>query len=167
MSLLISNSIQYNLRSDLKLFNEYIGTIFIEIDKSQCKSTKNIIIGTVYRPPNKNINVFLSGIKEILSILKKENKLIYIMGDFNINLLNIDKHLLSSEFIEMMFSFAYIPRIIKPTRIKKQSATSIDNVFSHFFDKDTGSLKGLLFTDISDHLPVFHINSLCKSANKK
>ena len=45
MSLLIPNSIQYNLRSDLKLFNEYIETIFIEIDKSQCKSTKNIIIG--------------------------------------------------------------------------------------------------------------------------
>ena len=40
------------------------------------------------------------------------------MGDFNINLLNIDKHLLSSEFIEMMYSFAYIPLIIKPTRIK-------------------------------------------------
>ena len=167
VSLLISNSIQYNLRSDLKLFNEYIETIFIEIDKSQCKSTKNIIIGTVYRPPNKDINVFLSGIKEILSILNKENKFIYIMGDFNINLLNIDKHLLSSEFIEMMYSFAYIPLIIKPTRIKKQSATLIDNIFSNFIDKDTGSLNGLLFTDISDHLPVFHINSLCKSASKK
>ena len=81
------------------MFNEYIETIFIEIDKSQCKSTKYIIIGTVYRPPNKDINVFLSGIKEILSILNKENKLIYIMGDFNINLLNIDNIiLLSSEF---------------------------------------------------------------------
>ena len=55
----------------------------------------------------------------------------------------------------MTYSNACYPHINKPTRIVNNSATLIDNIFSNVFDKDVDS--GLLYSDISDHLPIFVI----------
>ena len=55
----------------------------------------------------------------IIKNIQRENCLCYMMGDFNINSLNVDKHVLSSEFIECM----YIPVSSKPTRVSTTSAT--------------------------------------------
>ena len=50
-----------------------------------------------------------------------------------------------------------LPLITRPTRITPHTATLIDNIFvNNFF---VCSRSGLLFTDISDHLPVFSIHS--------
>ena len=45
------------------------------------------------------------------------------------------------------------PLITRPTRITSNTATLIDNIFTN--NLDTYSFSGLLFTDISDHLPIF------------
>jgi hypothetical protein len=50
-----------------------------------------------------------------------------------------------------------LPLITHPTRITSHSATVIDNIFTNNLDNHT--LSGLLFTDISDHLPIFSIFS--------
>ena len=44
----------------------------------------------------------------------------------------------------------------KPTRITKSTATLIDNLFTNNLSK-TEHLNGILFNDISDHLPIFTI----------
>ena len=67
-----------------------IESVFIEIDKNSLNLFKNVVIGTVYRPPNTDIYTFNNYITEILNRLKNENKFVYIMGDYNINLLNTD-----------------------------------------------------------------------------
>ena len=54
-----------------------------------------------------------------------------------------------------MYASSFYPLITKPTRITKTSATLIDNIFVNRFCGKT--LSGLLFTDLSDHLPVFQI----------
>ena len=46
----------------------------------------------------------------------------YLMGDYNVNLLNIDNHLLTSEFLEMFYSYSFLPVINKPTRVTCNSA---------------------------------------------
>ena len=51
------------------------------------------------------------------------------MGDYNINLWNYGKHVETNEFVDMLHSHSFIPLIDRPTRIKKQSATLIDNIF--------------------------------------
>ena len=56
------------------------------------------------------------------------------MGDFNINLLIIDKHVPSTELLDVMYSNSFIPLINKPTRIKNDSATLIDNIYSNYFE---------------------------------
>ena len=66
---------------------------------------------------------------ELLNAYKKENKLFFLMGDYNINLLNYGKHVETNEFVDMLHSHSFISFINRPTRIKKQSATLIENIF--------------------------------------
>ena len=49
----------------------------------------------------------------------------------------------------------FFPLITRPTRITSNTATLIDNIFTNNFDHFFCSR--LLFTDISDHLPIFCI----------
>ena len=78
------------------------------------------------------------------------------MGDFNLNLLNADSNHLTSEFLETMYSFSYIPVINKPSKVQKNSVTLIDNIFSNNIN-GTFDLSGILYTDVSDHFPVFYM----------
>ena len=38
----------------------------------------------------------------VLEQLRRENKFVYLMCDYNINLLNSDTHVLSGEFMDIM-----------------------------------------------------------------
>ena len=82
----------------------------------------------------------------------------YLLGDYNINLLNIDKHAASQDFADAMFSHSFFPTISKPTRVTDKSATLIDNIFFNNYVQNSRSLAGILDTDISDHFPVYHID---------
>ena len=65
---------------------------------------------------------------EILAIIKRKNQFVYLMGDYNVNLLNLDKNLLTSECLEMFYSYSFYPLINKPTRVTYQTASLIDNI---------------------------------------
>ena len=65
---------------------------------------KNIIVGCLYRPPDSSLNDFNRSVEDILSATSFENKRSYIMGDFNINILNSHSHQPTSEFINLMTS---------------------------------------------------------------
>ena len=157
VSLHIKESINYTNRDDLSIFNEHIESIFIEIDKCYTGFDRNVIVCCIYRPPNTDINMFIEHVRQIMSNIKPENKYVYVMGDFNLNLLNVDKHKLTADFIEFMYSFLFLPLINKPTRIKSNTATLIDNIFCNDLES-TSMFNGILYTDISDHLPVFCVN---------
>ena len=77
-------------RSDLKIQNDHFQTTWAEIKN---KKSKNILIGCIYRSPNKvhDVTDFLIHLDSILKKLTKENKEIYICGDNNIDLLKTDK----------------------------------------------------------------------------
>ena len=78
-----------------------------------------------------------------------------MFGDYRINLLNVDNHVSTSEFLDTMFSYFAYPLINRPTRSVKESATLIDNIYSNMIKNDI--LTGIFYTDISDHFPVFDI----------
>ena len=71
---------------------------FVEITKPQ----KNIIVGVIYRPPEYNIDIFLSEFNVLLDKIAKENKSCYLMGDFNINLTHFHCHAPTGEFLDAM-----------------------------------------------------------------
>ena len=58
----------------------------------------------LYRHPNTELKCFIDYINKILSKVAKENKLIFIMDDFNINLLNYESHSDTNEFLNNMIS---------------------------------------------------------------
>ena len=81
VAMCINFNLKYKIRKDIYI--DGIENLFIEIDN---KSGKNIIVGTLYRPPSNNIVNFLEKLENGLDKLSRENKHIYIMGDFNIDL---------------------------------------------------------------------------------
>ena len=162
VALYIYDNLQYKVRHDIQL--EGIETLFIEIidDKH-----KNKIIGVMYRPPNNVADVFLDNLESCLELISRENKEIYITGDFNIDL-SLPYTVLGQHFTNLLSSFSFKPLINKPTRITNLTHTIIDNVFSNVFDRNE---NGIIYYDISDHLPIFTIcpnnKHLQKSRNKE
>ena len=94
----------------------------------------------------------------ILDKLHKENKAIYIMGDYNINLLNSDIHSSTGNFLDLMYSNMLFPLITRPTRVTANSATLIDNIFTNNTCNMGSLIQGVFVPDITDHYPIFHIN---------
>ena len=158
VSLFIKNGIDYNVREDLRLQNENAETLFIQVDKQYFGKKKDIIIGTVYRPPNTDIKIFNTHMEQLLKKIKAEGKIAYIGGDFNINLLNIDRHGPSNEHIDLLYSYGFFPCVTKPTRVSKTSSTLIDNIFTNNFSDISTTLSAILYTDISDHFPILFID---------
>ena len=92
------------LRRYVSSDSEVIESIFVEIMVPQ---GKNIIVGCVYRPPNQNTALFLEKFNDILTIITKDNKHCYVMGDFNLDLLQYNHHVPTQEFIDSLFSHAF------------------------------------------------------------
>ncbi len=102
-----------------------IECIFVEIEMTG----KNVIVGCIYRPPGYNLTNFTEVMADIFEKLNKMNKYVYLLGDYNINLLNVGSHSPTTEFIDTMFSSSFIPLINRPTRITNDTATITDNIF--------------------------------------
>ena len=158
VAICLKSHIEYKNRSDLDVFDEYMESVHVEIDKSHFNTDKNIVIGTIYRKPNSDIRIFNDLLNTNLNKLSQENKLVYLLGDYNLNLLNVESHFLTSEFLEIMYSNHLFPLITRPTRITQNSATLIDNIFTNNVNNLEPSLNGIFVTDISDHFLIFHIS---------
>ena len=142
---------------------ESIESVFIEITRIPASNAKPII-GVIYRPPNTNFAQFVEKFEVILNDLNRSKKPCYIMGDFNIDLLMQD-NANTKTFSDLLHSNSFFPLFDKPTRIKPPSSTLIDNIFVNF--PQHSHLSGILYTDISDHLPLVTINqsiSLCRNS---
>jgi len=147
VGLFISSSLKYKLRDDLCTdVPDVIETIFIEI------VSDNMIVGCVYRPPGADVAIFTAYFDIILSKINKERKKCYIAGDYNIDLLKHDSHVLTSDYINCIFSHHFYPTINKPTRITATSATLIDNIITNVCQSQF--TPSILYADISDHLPI-------------
>uniref|UniRef100_A0A8C7XUM2 Reverse transcriptase domain-containing protein n=1 Tax=Oryzias sinensis TaxID=183150 RepID=A0A8C7XUM2_9TELE len=114
-------------------------------------SGKNVIISCVYRSPGSSLEVFSDWMEKMFTSLN--NKILYICGDFNIDLINPSKHKGTDDFISRMYGMSLYPTITRPSRITTQSATLIDNIFTNNIEYT--HMSGLMICDITDHLPVF------------
>ena len=65
-----------------------------------------------------------------------------------------------------MYSNAFLPQITKPTRIIPTSATLIDNIYSNNILGENTQMQGIIYTDISDHLPIFLLTKLNNNNTK-
>ena len=128
VGIFIKNDVSFQDRNNSYSIHDVFESIFIEIDKHVFNKNSNIVIGVIYRPPNTDINCYNESLNVILEKLKNENKLCFFMDDYNINLLNSEKHYPTSDFVELMHSYSFLSLINRPTRITATSATLIDNI---------------------------------------
>ena len=128
-------------------------SVFIEIINP---GRKNIVIGCIYRHPSMELEEFND---EFLSVLMenigKEEKNIFLLGDFNVDLMNSFDNP-TAQFFDTITSNMIVPHITCPTRVTTTTSTLIDNIFSNslnFFD----GISGNLTSKISDHYAQFLI----------
>ena len=115
-----------------------------------------MILGCIYRHPSSSITQFTDNImSQILNNITCENKICCLLGDFNINLLNMSTINSVSSFCQLMFSYFFAPHILQPSRITDFSQTLIDNIFLNTIDFKT--VSGNFESQISDHLIQFLI----------
>ncbi|XP_035986589.1 uncharacterized protein LOC118560057 [Fundulus heteroclitus] len=121
---------------------------------------KNAVISCVYRAPGGNVELFTEWFGHFFN---KTQMLLFICGDFNINLMNTG-HRKTEQFINTVYSMGLYPTITRPTRLTCHSAKLIDNIFTNYMENSIES--GILITDISDHLPIFTLFN-CNYRRKK
>ena len=102
---------------------------FIEISNPK---TSNIIIGCIYRCPNMDLDEFNDNyLNTLTDKISKENKSVFLLGDFNVDLLKYYKHAPTNEFLDSLFSRMFLLHIVQLTRISTTSKILIDNIFSN------------------------------------
>lgn len=163
VGMFIKSNINFQIRKDLSIFIPHvIESLFIEI-----KNKKNIILGVIYRPntpPRADTNTCIENILSIVKVINKENKIGYLMGDFNLDLLKYITNNTTTTFIDNMISHCFIPQITKPTRVNNKTATLIDNIFTNkHLENDSA---GIVITDLSDHFGIYHITKI-ETINEK
>ena len=77
VGILLHDNVKFQSRNDLNASDTHFESIFIEVEKPK----KNDIYGVIYRPPDQPVKQFLETLEEMLNIVNKENKNIYLMGD--------------------------------------------------------------------------------------
>ena len=98
----INNGIQYSVRHYLTSSTDESEMLWVEIESDL---TSNMICGVVYQHPSSNLETFLNNFYSVIGKINQKRKLCLVSGDFNINLLNFNKHPLTKYFINILGSF--------------------------------------------------------------
>ena len=88
---------------------------FIELINTK---KSNVIIGAIDRSPNMDLDEF-NGIylNPSLDKTSKESKSVFLLGDFDVDLLKYDHHAPTNEFLDSLSSYMFLPHIIQRTRV--------------------------------------------------
>ena len=113
------------------------------------------MIGVIYRPPDWKLRDFISELDQLVNVISRENKSVFLLGDYNLEMMKQSTHQATGEFLDVMFSRMFFPLITRPTRITSHKASLIDNIFTN--EPLNQPISGLFVYDISDHLPIFAI----------
>lgn len=134
------SNIEYKPKNDLGLLS-----IEMNCELSAVELNKlNIIIITVYRPPDGDFNVFLGAMTTLLDKISNMDKYIIINGDFNIHFNKncTNKH----TFLNLVNSYGFVQMIYENTRID----ACIDNIFINFCD-NLNCITNVYDPLLSDH----------------
>ena len=116
---------------------------------------KKISVFGIYDHPKGNISHFIKDLQTAINKLDK-SRIAIIAGDINIDVLRINESSVL-EYITALLAEKFLPLITLPTRITSHSATCIDHIFVRNSSIPAYSkiISGILYCDISDHLPCF------------
>ena len=125
--------------------SEETESIVIEIIKPNSKSFAIII---AYRPPQSNADDFFNDILNSIKMLDYETKEIYMLGDFNCDLLASRSHRATTMLNSISEIYQLEQLITEPTRCTINSNTLIDLIFTNSPNRVVAS--GVIHLGISD-----------------
>ena len=153
MGILISSTCRYKRRQDLEETDcPSLESCFIELETNK----KNIILGSIYRPPNSSPNEFIELFNTLSQKIYNENpNTELVIGlNHNMDLLKHRNHRPTRLFVETLYDIGLVPLIMKPTHISHSSATLINNILvNHRLADNTD--QGIICDNTSDHLPCY------------
>ena len=144
--------------------------VFVDVFSEQLH--KQIHIGNIYRPPKNNNNnqskdIFIEEFSPVVDKFSKNMSRGVIVGDFNINLLQIQEREKFGDFFDLMCVNGFLPKITLPTRFARKSCSLIDQIFCRFPEPFITFSSGVIMSMISDHDPcIVSINLLKKKSHK-
>ena len=113
VTLYIKNSIPVMVKSVQTIIRNGIETIFADLNTPSAIITVGLVYKRCVDISTENFSIAL---EEIISSLDPNIKT-YIMGDFNINLLDYSTSPPVEKFLNLMISRNYYPVITRPTRV--------------------------------------------------
>ena len=129
--------------------------MFVELINTK---KRNLINGAIHMHPNKDLNEFNAIYFNILlNKTSKESKLIFLLSDFNVDLLKYDHHASTDELLDSLCFHMLSPHIILPNIVASNSKALFVNIFSNTFGPDSVSVN--LTAIVFDYLPQFVIVS--------
>ena len=110
---------------------------------------KNIVCGIIYRQHN-SPEVFQNYFENTIDKFVSSGKLVFLLGDINVDLLKSARCHYSHDFLLSLLSCHLNPTIDKPKRVHKNSASLIDNIFVNNpeYVAYTGGILQRLDTDV-------------------
>ena len=152
VALYVNNRLDHLERIGLGKLDDDFESIWIEIKN---KKGKNFLCGCLYRHPNTDTAKFMEYIESTLTKIDKNKYAVFLIGDFNIDLLKYESHNCTNDFINSLVSHSFLPYILQQTRMTDHSSTITDNIVSNITDYETSS--GNITNLIADHFAQFLI----------
>ena len=102
----IANHLSYKTCSDLNIYKkiELVST-FVEMINPE---KSNIIVGTIYRHPKMDVTEFDNILNNLLKKINQEQKTVFLLGDFDIDLMHYNEHKPTNEFLDSLASNSYL-----------------------------------------------------------
>lgn len=134
--------------TEVKLYNKSNNNIEIQWLELHLLHQRRIVLGTVYRPPNGNVQEFSEYLIEVINALDRGKRQdVFLLGDFNINYL--DKTSMAMKHLKNFENLTQMKQLInKPTR--KESI--LDLIYSN---SDCVMKADVIDFHLADHLGVF------------
>ena len=117
-------------------------------------------------PPNSSLKELKNSLKPIFDNIRRINKDLYLVGDFNINVLDYENNVKEKNVVNFAFQNSLIPLINKPTRITRTNATALDHILTNAFLNKQIEMW-IIKTETSDHFPIFLITDPITSSEIK
>ena len=113
---------------------------------------KNLVIGSLHRPPKTSCVEFVHDYKKLTNHLKNENSNLILGMGHNSDLLKASVHNSTQCLLEVNLDNSLYPCITKPMRLTNNSVTLIDNVFidCNLLGKHLSKIK---VDNFNDHFP--------------
>lgn len=149
----IKSGIHYQILDDCSPFeNKIIEALSLKLSYPN----RSIIVTSLYRSngiitnttPLVQMNLFLEKFDILLDTLGQKNCESYVFTDSNIDLLNLQNHVVNS-YLNTILSRGYFQTICKATRAQGNAFTLIDHILTN--TKCSAITTGTVLSDISDH----------------